>query len=69
MTYRFASQRRNVKTISSIEQQLMLARDNVTTLKFNGQLEATVGSSTEIGKEKFLKILSRRVVLKHSSYN
>jgi hypothetical protein len=42
MTYRFASQRRNVKTISSIEQQLMLARDNVTTLKFDGQLESAL---------------------------
>ena len=61
MTYQFASQRRNVKTISSIEQQLMIARDSVTTLKFDGRLESTVGSSTEIGKERLLKILSRRV--------
>ena len=39
----------------------MIARNSVTTLKFDGRLESTVGSSTEIGKERFLKILSRRV--------
>jgi len=61
LTYRYATQCRNVKTISSIEQQLMNARDGVTTLKFDGRLEATIGSSTEIGKERFLTLLGRRV--------
>jgi hypothetical protein len=44
-----------------IEQKLMNARENVTTLKFDGSLEATVGSSTEIGKERFLTLLGQRV--------
>lgn len=61
LTYRFATQRRHVKTISSIEQHLISARDSVTSLKFDGRLEATVGSATEIGKERFLSLLSRRV--------
>ena len=61
LTYRYATQCRNVKTISMVEQQLMTARDSVTTLKFDGRLEATVGSSTEIGKERFLTLLGRRV--------
>jgi hypothetical protein len=60
-TYRYATQCRNVKKISLIEQQLMNARENVTTLKFDGRLEATVGSSTEIGKEPFLTLLGQRV--------
>jgi hypothetical protein len=50
LTYRFATQCRNVKTISSIEQQLISARDGVTTLKFDGRLESLSGSSTELGK-------------------
>jgi hypothetical protein len=39
--YRFSSQRRNVKTISSIESALVNARDTITNLKFDGRLEAT----------------------------
>ena len=61
LTYHFASQRRNPKTISSIEQALITARDSTTTLKFDGRLEPTVGSSTEIGKERFMTLLQRRV--------
>ena len=57
--------RRNVarhgKTIASIEQKLRDARDSVTTVKFNGQLEATGGLSTEIGKEKFISMLKEKV--------
>ena len=49
------------KTISSIEQALITARDSTTTLKFDGRLEPTVGSSTEIGKERFMTLLQRRV--------
>jgi hypothetical protein len=61
LTYRFATQCRNVKTISSIEQQLIGSRDGVTTLKFDGRLETTTGSTTEIGKDRFLTLLARRV--------
>ena len=39
----------------------MNARESVTTLKFDGRLDATMGSSTEIGKERFLALLGRRV--------
>jgi hypothetical protein len=44
LIYHFASQRRNPKTISSIEQALITSRDSATTLKFDGHLEPTVGS-------------------------
>ena len=61
VTYRFSSQRRNVKTISSIESALVKARDTITNLKFDGRLEATVGSASEIGKERFIALLGRKV--------
>jgi hypothetical protein len=61
LTYHFASQRRNPKTISSIEQALITSRDSTTTLKFDGRLEPTVGSASEIGKERFMTLLQRRV--------
>ncbi len=60
-SYAFASHSRNVKTISSIERELVSARDSSTTLKFDGKLEAVVASATEIGKERFLTLLERRV--------
>jgi hypothetical protein len=47
--------------ISLIEQQLMNARESVTTLKFDRTLKAIVGSSTEIGKERFLTLLGQQV--------
>ena len=61
LTYRYATQCRNLKTISSIEQQLISSQDGVTTLKFDGRLESTAGSTTEIGKDGFLTLLARRV--------
>jgi hypothetical protein len=60
-TYRYTAQRRNITTISAIEQPLISARDGVTTLKFDGRLEPTSGSLTEIGKDRFLALLARRV--------
>ena len=59
--YAYASQRRNVNTISSIERDLVLAHDSTTSIKFEGKLEAITSSATEIGKERFLTILERRV--------
>ena len=60
--FSFASQGRNAKGLSSIEQNLMNARDSTTSLKFDGKLEAVVSSTrTEIGKERFLTLLQRRV--------
>lgn len=60
-TYSFASQHRNTKAISFIERELVSARDSTTTLKFDGKLEPVVTSTTEIGKERFLTLLERRV--------
>jgi hypothetical protein len=39
----------------------MNARESVTTLKFDGRLEGTVGSSTDIGKERFLTLLGHEL--------
>ena len=61
LTYRFASQRQNPKNISTIESALVNARDSITNLKFDGRLEATVGSASEIGKERFIALLQRKV--------
>ena len=58
--YRFSTQRRHEKTIASIEQKLRDARESITSVKFNGQLEATAGLSTEIGKEKFINLLRKK---------
>ena len=60
-SYSYATQRRNIKTIASIERDLTTARDSTTTLKFDGKLEPVVGSITEVGKERFLQLLERRV--------
>ena len=59
----FAAQRRNTKTISSIERDLVTARDSISTQKFEGQLAPVVSATTttEIGKERFLTLLERRV--------
>ncbi len=62
VTYKYARQRRTGKAISSIEDNLLQTRDSTGTLKFNGNLEAAVGSATEIGKERFVAMLKRRVV-------
>ena len=60
--YRFSTQRRHEKTITSIERVLREARDSTTGIKFNGTLEPTVGTpTTEIGKERFIKLLKKRV--------
>jgi hypothetical protein len=59
--YRFSTQRRHGKTITSIECNLQESRDSTTTIKFNGTLEPAAGSSTEIGKERFVTLLKKRV--------
>jgi hypothetical protein len=60
-SYLYVTQRRNIKTIASIEHDLTSARHSTTTIKFDGKLEAVVGSTTEVGKERFLQLLERRV--------
>jgi hypothetical protein len=37
------------------------SRDSTTTIKFNGTLEPAAGNSTEIGKERFVTLLKKRV--------
>jgi hypothetical protein len=59
--YSYTTQRRNAKGIASIEHNLTTARDSITSQKFNGKLEPVISSSTEIGKERFLTLLQRRV--------
>ena len=60
--YRFSTQRRHEKTMSGIEKTLRDARDSPTSIKFNGKLEASEGSLSEIGKERFVVLLERRVI-------
>ena len=60
--YSYSTQRRNAKGIASIEQNLMNARDSITSQKFNGKLEPVATSTTEIiGKERFVTLLQHRV--------
>ena len=61
ITYRYASQRRHPKSSAAIERNLMTVRDSTTSLKFDGQLMPMTGSTTEIGKERFVSMLQRRV--------
>jgi hypothetical protein len=61
LSYRSHMQRQNVKNIGTIEGALITARDSTTSLKFDGRLEPTVGSATEIGKDRFISLLARKV--------
>jgi hypothetical protein len=60
--YRFSTKRRHEKTIGSIERALQESRNSPTAIKFNGSLEPGDGILTEIGKERFLLRLERRVI-------
>ena len=54
--YRFSTQRRHEKTITSIERALREARDNVTTIKFNGTLEPPqLGTQTKSARSDSLR--------------
>ena len=59
--YRFSTQRRHEKTITSIERSLRDSRDTITSIKFNGTLEPSAANAAEIGKERFITLLKRRV--------
>ena len=50
--YRFSTQGHHEKTIASINQKLRDARDSVTTVKVNGQLEAAAGLSNQYVERK-----------------
>lgn len=60
--FRFSTQRRHEKTLAKIEENLRVARDSITTIKFNGRLEPTEGNPSEIGKERFVQLLKRKVI-------
>ena len=59
--FRFLTQRRHEKTLSSIEKTLRDARDATTGLKFNGTLEPGKENPSEIGKVRFINLLKKRV--------
>ena len=57
----YALQCRNMKTVSTIEQDLMNAGDSTVNPKFDSHLEPTKGSMTDIGKEQFVALLKCKV--------
>jgi hypothetical protein len=59
--FRFSTQRRHEKTLASIEKTLRDARDSTTGIKFNGTLEPGKDNPSEIGKERFISFLKKRV--------
>jgi hypothetical protein len=59
--YRFATQRRHAKTVASIEKTLRETRNATNGNKFNGTLEPGKDNSSEIGKERFVALLKKRV--------
>ena len=59
--FRFFTQRRHEKTIATIERDLREARDSTKTIKFNGTIEPVDGNTNEIGKERFVTLLKKRV--------
>jgi hypothetical protein len=61
--FRFLTQRRHEKTLTSIEKTLRDARDSTIGLKFNGTPEPGKDNpSSEIGKERFITLLKKRVI-------
>ena len=60
--FRFSTQHRHEKTLAKIEDNLRMARDSIITIKFNGRLEAPEGNLNEIGKERFVQLLKRKVI-------
>ena len=60
--FRFFTQRRHEKTIATIlERDLRDSSDSSKSLKFNGTIEPTEGTANEIGKERFIAQLKKRV--------
>jgi hypothetical protein len=49
--YRYASQRRDDKHVAKVEQNLVSARDSVSHFKFQGTLEFTSTSLSELDKD------------------
>jgi hypothetical protein len=59
--YRFTSQRRGEKHVAKVEQNLVNARDSVSILKFNGTLELTGTTVTELDKDQFVRSVEQGV--------
>jgi hypothetical protein len=59
--YRFSTQRRNVDIIGDIERPLQDHSYSSTSFMFNGKLEPPEGNGPEIGKERFIRLVERRV--------
>jgi hypothetical protein len=53
--YRYTSQRRGDKHVAKVEQNLVTAQDSVSILKFNGTLELTVTTVSELEKDQFVR--------------
>jgi hypothetical protein len=59
--YRYTSQRRGDKHVAKVEQNLVTARDSVSILKFNGTLELTGTTVTELDKDQFVRSVEQGV--------
>jgi hypothetical protein len=53
--YRYTSQRRGDKHVAKVEQHRVTARDSVSILKFNGTLELSGTTVTELDKDQFVR--------------
>ena len=54
LSYHFSSQRRHLKTIATIEGNLVKTRDSTTTLKFNNNVKLLLVLPQKLGKRSFL---------------
>jgi hypothetical protein len=59
--YRYTWQRRGDKHVAKVEQNLVTARDSVSILKFNGTLELTGTTVTELDKDQFVRSVEQGV--------
>jgi hypothetical protein len=53
--YRYTSQRQGDKHVAKVEHNIVTARDSVSILKFNGTLELTGTTVTELDKDKCVR--------------
>jgi hypothetical protein len=58
---RYTSQRRGNKNVAKVEQNLVTAHDSVSILKFNGTLELTGTTVTELDKDQFVRYVEQGV--------
>jgi hypothetical protein len=58
---RYTSQRRGDKHVAKVEQNLVTAPDSVSILKFNGTLERTGTTVTELDKDQFVRSVEQGV--------